>query len=649
MRLLNLLRRQSRLHLVVLAAVTAALVLVNGGPVVGFVRTTYRNWKINTMSYKRQYGHWTNVHIPVDMRVNAVHAVMLNTGKVLIMAGSGNDIGNFDAGKFESLIYNPANDTFKKIKTPYDMFCSGHLILPDGNVLIAGGTTRYEVMADKIKYAAGVMAVINHSTTEDLVLPKGTVFASATNQLYRSTAAVRIPPARWIRKRIDGRMRKVAGASYTPLWVKAEKSGNGSVSKVERPYSIRGLDPTAALSLQASSFSITRAEQNFWGSRKSYIFNTRTETYQRVSDMNIARWYPTLVGLKDGNVLAVSGLDQFGQWIQGNSEVFSLKTHRWTLDPKLKKSFPTYPSLYLMPDGDLFFTGANAGYGPVNAATRTPGIWNPNTDKFTPVLGMRDSNMLETAGSVLLPPAQKQRYAIVGGGGVGQSNLSTGRIDIVDLSSRHPRWRPFSRLPEGTRYPEIVITPTDGVVISGGSRYYRGMHGSDIMKTFMMSPTSGMLMEMAHPLVGRDYHAEGLLLPSGKILTLGGNPLFGNKQDTAPQIFHQQISVFSPPYLFHGARPQLTGGPSELSPGQTGVFATPDPSDIVKARLMHPSAVTHVTDVQQRSIALTITRRKGAVALTIPRGSGLVPAGWYMVFVDNRAGVPSVARWVHVS
>ncbi len=642
-------RRLGHLHLVVIAVVAAVLVLVNGGPVVSMVRSEYHDWKINTMSYKRTYGHWTTLHVPVDMRINAVHAVMLNTGKVLIMAGSGNDIGNFDAGRFESIVYDPANDTFKKIHTPYDMFCSGHLILPDGKVLIAGGTARYEVLASQIRYAAGVMTVVNHSTTEETVLPVGTTFVSPSNQLYRSTARMTILPARWRRQRIDGRMVDYIDPSYTPLWVKAVVKGGAAVSKVNQRYTIEGLPAAASVGLRASANSITRSEQNFWGTRKSYIFNPTTETYQKVSDMNLARWYPTLVGLKDGNVLAVGGLDQFGRWIQGQSETFNLKTRTWKMDPQLTKAFPTYPSLYLMPNGDLFFTGANTGYGLNRPAYRTPGIWNPVTNAFTAVNGMRDPGDLETAGSVLLPPAQRQRYAIIGGGGVGQSPSSTGRIDIVDLNSKHPRWKAASSLPEGTRYPEVVITPTDGVVISGGSRLYRGMHGSDIMKTFMMSPASGMLMEMASPLVGRDYHSEGLLLPNGKILTLGGNPLFGNKQDTTPEIFHKQITIFSPPYLYHGPRPTLTGGPTQLARGQTGVFTTPDPDAIVKARLMHPSAVTHVTDVQQRSIALNLTRRAGAVALTIPRGAGLVPAGWYMVFVDSRAGVPSVARWVHVS
>jgi hypothetical protein len=83
--------------------------------------------------------------------------------------------------------------------------------------------------------------------------------------------------------------------------------------------------------------------------------------------------------------------------------------------------------------------------------------------------------------------------------------------------------------------------------------------------------------------------------------------------------------------------------------GETVKFTTPDPNAIVKARLMHPSAVTHVTDVQQRSIAIKFKRQRGSLVLTIPKNSGLVPSGYYMLFVDNARGVPSHARWVHVS
>ncbi len=650
-RLTKLIRAPRHRRLLLIGCpLVAVLIIVNGPPLTAFARRTYHDWKINTASYKRKYGHWTNINIPADRKINAVHAVMLNDGKVLIMAGSGNDIGNFNAGKFESEIYNPANNTFKLIKTPYDMFCSGHYILPDGNVLIAGGTARYEVLTSQIRFAAGIMSVANRSTTLSLRIPVGATFKSPTGQLYRSTTSVSIPPASKVLEKVGGRVERVVQDSYSPLWVKAEKRGEGSVSKVERTYSIVGLPRSAARELQATSYSITRSQQNFWGTRKSYIFNVKTETYQKVSDMNLARWYPTLVGLEDGNVLAVSGLDQFGQIIKGDSEEFNPKTGHWTLEPKLTKSFPTYPALFLMPDGDLFFTGANAGYGPQTKAWRTPGIWNPSTNAFRPLTaGLKDANDLETAGSILLAPAQKQEYAIIGGGGDGQSPLSTGRIEAIDLTSKHPTWKEDGTLPTGTRYPEVVITPTDNVVISGGSKYYRGMHGSDLMTAHMWDPNTGMLMSMASPLVGRDYHSEGLLLPDGRILTLGGNPLFGNKQDTTPEVFRKQISIYSPPYLYHGVRPRLTAGPSSIERGGTYTYTTPDAGSIADVRLIHPSAVTHVTDVQQRSIAVPFKRVNGALALTIPTGAGLLPSGYYMLFVDNSHGVPSVARWVHVA
>jgi hypothetical protein len=71
-------------------------------------------------------------------------------------------------------------------------------------------------------------------------------------------------------------------------------------------------------------------------------------------------------------------------------------------------------------------------------------------------------------------------------------------------------------------------------------------------------------------------------------------------------------------------------------------------SDVVTAKLMRPSAVTHTTDVQQRSIALTVVRKDWAISVRVPAEAGLVPPIWYMLFVTDRASTPSVTRWLQV-
>ena len=72
----------------------------------------------------------------------AVHAVVM-PGKVLVIAGSGNNVASFAAGTFRSLICNSAMQNCRSVRTPSDLFCSGHVLLPDGRVLVGGGTAAY--------------------------------------------------------------------------------------------------------------------------------------------------------------------------------------------------------------------------------------------------------------------------------------------------------------------------------------------------------------------------------------------------------------------------------------------------------------------------------------------------------------------------
>jgi hypothetical protein len=73
-----------------------------------------------------------------------VHASVLPDGSVLLMAGSGNDPAELAAGHFQSLLFFPDTCATFNLPTPGDLFCAGHAMLPNGNILVAGGTKQYD-------------------------------------------------------------------------------------------------------------------------------------------------------------------------------------------------------------------------------------------------------------------------------------------------------------------------------------------------------------------------------------------------------------------------------------------------------------------------------------------------------------------------
>ncbi|GHH85238.1 hypothetical protein GCM10018793_52460 [Streptomyces sulfonofaciens] len=624
--------------------VVLVLVGLNAPAVVGFARDQYHVYAINRPSYKAERGHWALAAMPKRYQLNSIHAVLLHTGKVLLVAGSGNDVKHFHGGTFRSTLWDPVKNTFRKIDTPDDMFCAGHAQLPDGKILVAGGTGRYETLKGDVKRAGGAMLVKNEDPDRARVLPKGTVFRSPSGREYRTQVAVRVPPAA---KAVSGRTGTVrVTASEARVYVEAAQDGPKGITNTTEQYSVGGLKGKDGRNVYGIANKLGLDKKDFQGIKDAYEFDPVTEKYTRVAPMREARWYPTLTTLTDGRVLAVSGLDDIGQVVPGKNEVYDPRTKTWSAAPT--RYFPTYPSFFLTSRDTVFYTGSNAGYGPADLG-RQPGLWNLDDNTFTPVHGLSHPDILETSSSVLLPPAQDKRVMVLGGGGVGESAKATARTAIIDLTSRTPRFRTGAPLPEKTRYLNSVIMPDDTVFTTGGSRDYRGRGASNILRAQFYDPARNTFTTAAAPSVGRDYHSEALLLPDGRVAVFGSDPLFSDKANTRLGRFEQRVEVFSPPYLYHGHRPRLAvDGSATVRRGGRVAFRSPNASDIATMRLMRPGSATHVTDFDQRSVALTAHRSAGRLSVAIPEDRSLVPSGWYMVFATDRRGTPSEAVWLRV-
>jgi hypothetical protein len=59
--------------------------------------------------------------------------------------------------------------------------------------------------------------------------------------------------------------------------------------------------------------------------------------------------------------------------------------------------------------------------------------------------------------------------------------------------------------------------------------------------------------------------------------------------------------------------------------------------------------VTHSSDSNQRLVDLPFTRTANGISYSVTGNQNLAPPGWYMLFVVDTDGVPSVAKWVHLS
>ncbi|MER7677722.1 galactose oxidase-like domain-containing protein [Streptomyces sp. NPDC096934] len=639
-------RRRRARRLAIGGVAVLALTGMNGPWVYRFGTERYHRYAIDRPAYKAENGHWDIVRFPRRYRLNTIHAALLHTGKVLLIAGSGNNQDNFDAKKFDTRLWDPVKGTVRTIPTPADLFCTGHTQLTDGKLLIAGGTKRYETLKGDVTKAGGLMVVHNENPDRPVTLPAGTRFTGRENgRTFVSKDPVLVPRAKKVFDRSTGAfLRNDPGLGR--IYVEAQKSGRRYQTGSQDNYRIRGLTGADARNTYGIAQKLALDKKDFQGIRDAFEFDPVAERYIRVDPMNEARWYPTLTTMSDGKVLSLSGLDEIGQLVPGKNEVFDPRTRKWAYTKGVRR-FPTYPAISLMQNGKMFYSGSNAGYGPDDVG-RTPGIWDVATNRFTALPGLSDPTLMETSGTVLLPPAQDERYLVIGGGGVGESKLSSRKTRLIDLKADNPRFTDGPELEKGTRYPQSSILPDDTVLVSGGSEDYRGRGASDILQARIYHPRTRTFDRVADPLVGRDYHAGSILLPDGRVMFFGSNPLYADKADTEPGTFEQRIEIYTPPYLHHGARPRLSGGPKTVARGGSATFASPDASSVRAARLIRPSASTHVTDVDQRSIALDFRTTARGITVTVPENRNLVQSGWYMLFVTDGRGTPSKARWIRV-
>jgi hypothetical protein len=371
----------------------------------------------------------------------------------------------------------------------------------------------------------------------------------------------------------------------------------------------------------------------FHGEPSTSIYDPATNTFINQQSMAHGRWYPTGTVLGDGRTMIFSGLNETGGT---NTFVeFYSAGSGWSAAFAVPGTPPLYPRMHLLPNGDVFYSGSSTDSS----------LFNPSTHSWTTIAFTNYPGTRTYGSSVLLALTPANNYTpmvmILGGGTSGSTNTT----EIINLSAATPKWVFGPNMSQPRVEMNATILPNGQVLALGGSLTTTASLNADLYTPNFADPTKSTFSPAGAEAYARLYHSVSLLLPDPTVWVAGGNPKRGT--------YESHMEIYSPPYLFNpdgtpAALPLLVP-PFLSSVGGTFQVQTPDAANISSIVLMRNGAVTHAFDMDQRCVGLTFTSGTGVLDVTVPPNGNIAPPGHYMLFISNKAGVPSLSTMVQVS
>jgi galactose oxidase-like protein/glyoxal oxidase-like protein len=379
----------------------------------------------------------------------------------------------------------------------------------------------------------------------------------------------------------------------------------------------------------------------FYGQLKSSIFDPNTNTFTDVQNMAHGRWYPTVLTLGDGRVMTFSG---YNETDATNTAVeFYTIGSGWSTQYIAPWTPDLYPRLHLLPNGKVFYSGAQT----------TSRFFDPSTHTWTTGPSTNYSGSRNYGTSVLLPlvPDSNGNYdpkVIIMGG----HSPATNTTELIDLGAQTPTWQwegtnpnftPNMNMSQGRIQMNAVILPNGKILAVGGSVNDEDTSTTSY-KADLYDPVSNTSSSASVNRYPRLYHSVALLLPDATVWLAGGNPSHG--------AYTHQVEIYKPAYLFDSfgnqvTQPTFSGAPRWVSYGKTFTISTT--ASVSSVVLVRNGTVTHAFGMDQREIQLAYTAGNGSVTATVPSNPNVLPPGYYLLFIVNSSGVPSKASFVQVT
>ena len=377
---------------------------------------------------------------------------------------------------------------------------------------------------------------------------------------------------------------------------------------------------------------------------QTHIFNWQTESWTRGPNMASGRWYPSVAEMANGEATIVGGGPATAEVYQTNGAIRSLSGFTNSTYGGRR-----YPFMVSRPDTQLGLFGPyDTGYT----------VFTPGNGAVTGTLSTRDGKNRDY-GSFATYDIGKS--LVVGGGSMtegGVSSVPTKTAVVVNSNAGLvPAVTSTGSMSSGRRQFNATVLADGSVLATGGLTSAATSTLVDLNHAITSAerwdPVTGTWTLLASASRIRQYHSTATLLPDGRVMT-GGGGVCGTCM--AVGYLEKNVEYFTPPYLYKhdgsrqlATRPVISTAPTTVSINTSFAISSSQAASIKKVGLVGLSDVTHGVDQGQRYVPLKFSVSGTTLTVTGPPNGGIAPPGYYMLFITDSAGVPSVAKMVQVA
>jgi hypothetical protein len=345
-------------------------------------------------------GEWSS---PVDVGVSGMHSVLLRTGQVLLW-------GEPQAGA-DARVVEPVSGAVTDAPFPFavDMHCSGQTVLPDGRVLLFGGTppsgdhftgirtvltfdpgtgawSSAGEMVDRRWYPAGVQLPSGKTLIVTGMRAKGLLQKTAELYDVSAGASRRLPtsanstsdPYSQLFLLSSGKVFRAGPNRGGRLFNTTTNSWSSWTANMNFGWRFGGgavLLPGPRI-LTAGGVNMSElTKKTLPATRSAEIMNpqARSPSWSYTGRMNFPRLHLSLVTLPDETVLAVGGwrASRTQNWVRA-AELYSPNTRTWSVMDSQSADRGHHSTAVLLPDGRVLSAGSEEGNSPTSVDYFSP-------------------------------------------------------------------------------------------------------------------------------------------------------------------------------------------------------------------------------------------------------------------------------------